>query len=145
MSPYREFATLERVAARPGVASAVQQRAPMKKVDIVQAYGKRIVQIDFDGCEPDQYEAVLAEAERIILREQASAALTLVGDTHFDTVAVAQLTRFATRVNPLLERSAVVGLTGVKKVIFGGIKEHYRAPVGVFDDAEQAKAWLAHH
>ncbi len=119
----------------------------MKKVDIVQAYGKRIVQIDFDGCGPEQYESLLAEAERIIRREQPSAtrALTLVGDTHFDPEAVEQLTRFATRVTPMLERSAVVGLTGVKKVIFGGIKEHYRAPVGVFDDAEQAKEWLARH
>ena len=117
----------------------------MKNVDIVQAYGKRIVQIDFDGCGPEQYEELLAEAERIILREQPAAAraLTIVGETHFDPQAVAQLTRFATRVNPLVERSAVVGLTGVKKVIFGGIKEHYRAPVGLFDDAEQAKAWLA--
>ena len=79
----------------------------------------------------------------MILAEQASTALTLVGDTHFDPEAVAQLTRFATRVNPLLQRSAVVGLTGVKKVIFGGIKPLYRAPVGVFDDAESAKAWLA--
>lgn len=116
----------------------------MKKVDIVQAYGKRIVQIDFDGCGPDQYEGLLAEAERIILQERPTTAraLTLVGDTHFDPEAVAQLTRFAQRVTPLLERSAVVGLTGVKKVIFGGIKEHYRAPVGVFDDTEQAKEWL---
>ncbi len=119
----------------------------MKKVDVVQAYGKRIVQIDFDGCEPDQYGELLAEAERIILQEQPAAAraLTLVGDTHFDPEAVEQLTRFATRVTPLLERSAVVGLTGVKKVIFGGIKEHYRAPVGLFDDPEQAKEWLARH
>jgi hypothetical protein len=145
MSPYREFATLDRESPDRNVARAVQLGPRMKKVDIVQAYGKRIVQIDFDGCGPDQYEAVLAEAERIILREQASTALTLVGDTHFDTEAVEQLTRFATRVTPLLERSAVVGLTGVKKVIFGGIKEHYRAPVGVFDDPEQAKAWLAQH
>lgn len=145
MSPYREFATLDREARRRAVARPVQHSALMKNVDIVQAYGKRIVQIDFDGCGPDQYESVLAEAERIIRREQASTALTLVGDTHFDPEAVEQLTRFATRVTPLLERSAVVGLTGVKKVIFGGIKEHYRAPVGVFDDPEQAKAWLAQH
>jgi hypothetical protein len=145
MSPYREFATLAREARRRAVARPVHHRALMKNVDIVQAYGKRIVQIDFDGCGPDQYESVLAEAERIIRREQASTALTLVGDTHFDPEAVAQLTRFATRVTPLLARSAVVGLTGVKKVIFGGIKEHYRAPVGLFDDPEQAKAWLAQH
>lgn len=145
MSPYREFATLAREARRRAVARPVHHHAVMKNVDIVQAYGKRIVQIDFDGCGPDQYESVLAEAERIIRREQASTALTLVGDTHFDPEAVAQLTRFATRVTPLLERSAVVGLTGVKKVIFGGIKEHYRVPVGVFDDPEQAKAWLAQH
>lgn len=121
-------------------------RYAMSKVEIVQAYGKRIVQIDFDGCGPEQYGAVLAEAERLILQEPSSPrALTLVGDTHFAPEAVEELTKFATRVTPLLEASAVVGLTGVKKVIFGGIKEHYRAPLGVFEDAEQAKQWLAKH
>lgn len=116
----------------------------MSKVEIVQAYGKRIVQIDFNGCGPEQFGSVLAEAERVIRSEPRSPrALTLVGDTHFAPEAVAELTRFATQVTPLLEASAVVGLTGVKKVIFGGIKEHYHAPLGVFEDAEQAKQWLA--
>jgi hypothetical protein len=142
MSPYREIATLERGTHGPPPAGPKD----MSKVEVVQAYGKRIVQIDFDGCGPEQYKTVLAEAERLILQETTSArALTLVGDTHFAPEAVEELTRFATRVTPLLEASAVVGLTGVKKVIFGGIRRHYRAPLGVFEDAEQAKQWLATH
>jgi len=119
----------------------------MAKVEIVQAYGKRIVQIDFNGCAPEQYAPVLAEAERLILQEPPSSvrALTLVGDTHFDPEAVEELSRFASSVSPHLRNGAMVGLSGVKKVIFGGIKPLYRAPVGTFDDAESAKAWLARH
>jgi hypothetical protein len=116
----------------------------MKNVEIVQAYGKRIVKIDLHGCGPEQHAEVLAEAERLIRRETASPrALTLVGDTYFDGEVVQEWTRFAARVTPLLKASAVVGLTGVKKVIFGGIKAHYKAPLRVFDDPESAKQWLA--
>ena len=68
--------------------------------------------------------------------------LTLVGDTHFDPSAVADLSKLASHVSAHLKGGAVVGMTGVKKVIFGGIKPLYRVPIGVFDDAQSAKAWL---
>jgi hypothetical protein len=145
VSPSREIATLDHTTRAHGMARAVHCLAGMKKVEIVQAYGKRIVQIDFDGCSPEQYAPLLEEAERVILQEPPSSVrtLTLVGDTHFDVVAVAELTKFATHVSRHLKGGAMVGLSAVKKVIFGGIKPLYRAPVGVFDDAETAKAWLA--
>ncbi len=129
------------------MAWAVQPGVRMKKVEIVEAYGKRIVQIDFNGCSPEQYGPVLAEAERVILAEPPCTVrtLTLVGDTHFDGEAVHHLRKFAAEVTRFVKGNAMVGLTGVKKVIFGGIKPLYRAPVGVFDDAESAKQWLARH
>ncbi len=118
-----------------------------KNVQILQAYGKRIVQIDMNGCGPEQYAPVLAEAERVILQEPPSSvrALTLVGDTHFDTSAVEELSKFALHVSDHLKGGAMVGMNGVKRVIFGGIKRLYRVPIGVFDDAEAAKEWLARH
>jgi hypothetical protein len=117
----------------------------MKKVEIVEAYGKRIVQIDFNGCTPEQYRPVLAEAERVILSEPPCTVrtLTLVGDTHFDREAVEELSKFAVHVTRFVKGNAMVGLSGVKKVIFGGIKPLYKAPVGVFDDVQSAKEWLA--
>jgi hypothetical protein len=119
----------------------------MKKVEIVQCHGKRIVQIDFSGCAPESYAGVLAEAEEVIRAEPVASVrtLTLVEDTHFDPAAVEELTGFASRVSKHLRGNAMVGVTGVKKVIFGGIRPHYQAPVSLFDDAETAKEWLARH
>jgi hypothetical protein len=129
------------------VALAVQFLPSMKKVEIVECYGKRIVQIDFSGCAPESYGTVLAEAEKVIRAEPPASVrtLTLVEDTHFDPEAVEEMTGFASRVSRHLRGNAMVGITGVKKVIFGGIRPHYQAPVGLFDDAESAKEWLARH
>jgi hypothetical protein len=119
----------------------------MKKVEIVECYGKRIVQIDFSGCAPEAYGVVLAEAERVIRAEPPASVrtLTLVEHTHFGPEAVEEMSGFAARVSKHLRGSAVVGVTGLKKVIFGGIRPHYQAPVGLFDDPETAKEWLARH
>jgi len=129
------------------VARPVQFLPTMKKVEIVECYGKRIVQIDFSGCAPEHYGTVLAEAEKVICAEPPASvrALTLVEDTHFDPEAVEEMTGFASRVSPHLRGNAMVGLTAMKKMIFGGIRPHYQAPVGLFDDPETAKEWLARH
>lgn len=40
-------------------------------------------------------------------------------------------------------RCALVGIDGVKKVVFGGIKPLFTIPVELFGDIESAKDWLA--
>jgi hypothetical protein len=44
---------------------------------------------------------------------------------------------------PFLKANALVGITGMKKVVFAGIKPLYRVPFELFDDRDAAKDWLA--
>jgi hypothetical protein len=117
----------------------------MSRVTTCVHGGRSIVQIDFDGCQPGTFSPTIVEAQRIILRAPPSSvlALTIVENVHFDTDTVLQMKRFAAACMPFLKANALVGITGMKKVVFAGIKPLYRVPFELFDDRDAAKDWLA--
>ena len=104
-----------------------------------------IVQIDFNGCVPGQFAPIIDEAQKVICAQPANSvlALTLVENVRFDPGTVVEMQRFVSVVTRHLRANALVGITGMKKVVFGGIKPFYRAPVELFDDTSAARAWLA--
>jgi hypothetical protein len=117
----------------------------MSKVTQIVHGAKQIVQIDFNGCTPGQFAPIIEEAQRAILGSPPGSvlALTLVENVRFDPATVIEMQRFVSRVGPHLKANAIVGITGMKKVVFGGIKPLYRAPVELFDTVAPAKDWLS--
>jgi hypothetical protein len=107
--------------------------------------GKRIIEIDFGTCTPGKFAPIIAEARRIIAAEPPSSvlALTCVENVRFDPGTVVEMQRFASAAMPFLRANAIVGVTGMKKVVFGGIKPLYKVPVELFDAIADAKDWLA--
>ncbi len=107
--------------------------------------GKQIVQIDFNGCTPGAFAPIIQDAKRTITSSPRGEvlALTLLQNIRFDAGTVLEMERFITAVQPYLKANALVGITGLKKVIFNGVKGLYRAPVELFDDPAAAKSWLA--
>jgi hypothetical protein len=117
----------------------------MSQVRTTLHKGKRIIEIDFAGCAPGAFAPVIAEAKRALLAEPPSSvlALTCVDSVRFDPATVVEMQRFATVAMPFLKANAIVGVTGIKKIVFGGIKPLYKVPVELFDSAAAAKDWLA--
>lgn len=107
--------------------------------------GKGIVAIDFEGCKPGAFAPVISEAMKVIRGGERGSvlALTRLEDVRFDPATVAEMQRFASAAQPWLKANALVGITGIKKVVFAGIKPLYRVPVELFDDVKLAKDWLA--
>lgn len=107
--------------------------------------GKRIVEIDFDGCKPGAYAPVVAQAMKLISASPAGSvlAMTRFENVRFDPATVVEMQRFASAAQPFLKANALVGITGMKKVVFGGIKPLYRIPVELFDEPGAARDWLA--
>ncbi len=64
-------------------------------------------------------------------------------DVRFDMGTVKEMQHYASTVMPHLARCALVGIDGVKKVVFGGIRPLFTIPVELFGDLESAKDWLA--
>jgi hypothetical protein len=107
--------------------------------------GKRIVEIDFDGCKPGGFAPVVSEAMKIIAAGPAGSvlAMTRFENVRFDPGTVLEMQRFASAAQPYLKANALVGITGMKKVVFGGVKPLYRVPVELFDEPGAARDWLA--
>lgn len=107
--------------------------------------GRRIVEIDFDGCKPGAFAPIVADAMKIISAgpEGSVLALTRFDNVRFDPGTVLEMQRFASAAQPFLKANALVGITGMKRVVFGGVKPLYRVPVELFDDPASAREWLA--
>jgi hypothetical protein len=117
----------------------------MDRITHVTHLGKQIVVIDFTGCAPGQYAAVIAEAERFVLKQplQSVRALTIVEDVSFDMDTVKEMQHFVSATTPHLKGNAIVGVEGMKKIVWGGIKPFYKVPASLFPDAGAARDWLA--
>ncbi len=116
----------------------------MANVTTTMHNGKRIVEIDFDGCKPGQYAPVVAQAMKIISTGMPGSvlAMTRFENVRFDPATVLEMQRFASAAQPYLKANALVGITGMKKVVFGGVKPLYKIPVELFDDPQAARDWL---
>ncbi len=106
--------------------------------------GKRLVEIDFGGCKPGAFGPVVEQAMKVISAGPAGSvlAMTRFENVRFDPGTVVEMQRFASAAQPYLRANALVGITGLKKVVFGGIKPLYRTPVELFDDPAAARDWL---
>ena len=107
--------------------------------------GKRIVEIDFDGCRPGTFAPIVAQAMKVLSSAAPGSvlAMTRFDNVRFDPATVVEMQRFASASMPYLKANALVGITGMKKVVFQGVKPLYRIPVELFDDPAAARDWLA--
>jgi hypothetical protein len=117
----------------------------MARVTNVPYLSKQILQIDFNGCTPGSYGPVIQEAMSALVREPRGSvlALTLLQNVRFDPATAVEMERFARQAQPYLKANALVGIEGLKKVVFMGVRPLFRVPVDLFDVAEKAKRWLA--
>ena len=117
----------------------------MSRVTQLTHLGQQVIQIDFTGCEPGEYAPVIAEAEKIILKQplRSVRALTIVDDVRFDMGTVKEMQQFVSATTPHLKGNAIVGVEGMKKIVCGGSKPFYKVPADLFSDVESAKTWLS--
>lgn len=117
----------------------------MSRVSTVVHRDRRIVVIDFTGCKPGGYAAVIAEAEAILRKEPPGSvrAMTIVENLSFDTSTANEMRQFVISTQPHLKANAVVGVTGLKKVVWMGVRPFYEVPAEAFVEREAALDWLA--
>jgi hypothetical protein len=116
----------------------------MSAVTPIVHAGKPLVHIDFRGCVPGTFAPVIREAQAYLAAQPRGTvlALTNVEDVRFDPATVAEMQRFVTAATPYLKANALVGITGMKAVVFNGIKPFYKVPVQLCPTEDTGKAWL---
>jgi len=116
----------------------------MERIRFVQHNGKEILFLDFSECKAGEVPALIAESKTVIRTKPANSLLTLtdVTNTRFDDNVTAGMKEFAAHNKPYVKAAAVVGITGLKKILFDAVMVFSKRKIHAFDSVEQAKAWL---
>jgi hypothetical protein len=107
--------------------------------------GKQIFFIDFRDAPVAASLKTIADAKAQVARCQPNSLLTLTDVTNavYDEVVAEKLKELAAANKPFVKASAVVGVAGLKKVVFNMVILFTRRKMSLFDDLAAARKWLA--
>ncbi|MFZ5351155.1 MAG: hypothetical protein ACOZCL_00375 [Bacillota bacterium] len=116
----------------------------MDRVSFIQHKGKKILQIDFTDCHKDEVLKVIEMAKKTISHEPKNSVLTLtkVANTKYDTNTSEALKEYTNHNKPYVKAAAVIGLSGLQKVLYMTIVRFTGRNLQLFDDDTTAKDWL---
>lgn len=124
-------------------ADTVEAIAP-GRVRFIEHQGKRVLFINYSHCDVAMLKAVAEEGHRAIAREQPNSVLTLndVTGTTFDKESVAVLQARVAANAPYVRRAAVIGISGLQRLIYEGVQAFSRRRIPLFETRQQALNWL---
>jgi hypothetical protein len=115
------------------------------RVRFIEHQGKRVLFINYSHCDVAMLKAVAEEGHRVIAREQPNSVLTLndVTGTTFDKESVAVLQNKVAGNAPYVLRAAVIGISGLQRLIYEGVQAFSRRRIPHFESRQEALNWLA--
>jgi len=89
-------------------------------------------------------KAVAEDGHRVIAQEPPNSVLTLndVTGTSFDKESVAVLQAKVAANAPFVRKAAVIGISGLQRLIYEGVQAFARRRLPVFESSREALAWL---
>jgi hypothetical protein len=109
--------------------------------------GKNILCLNVSGLklkDKPEFRKYIESAEEQIRKHPLKSLLmvTNVTDTGFDTEVAAIMGEYATHNTPYVKASALVGVSGVQKVVLAAIKALIGRDFFLADTMDEAKEWL---
>jgi hypothetical protein len=114
-------------------------------VDWIHYGGKKILYVDYNGVKNEnELLKILYEEIEILKREtQRQLILVNIGNSYSTEKYKQEVQRLTKEVvRHKTEKSAIVGMVGLKKIIFGTMIKLSDGHVRLFDNEEDAKIWL---
>lgn len=114
------------------------------RVKFIKHHEKEILFLDFSNSQTDEILKTIEDAKRVISARPANSLLTLtdVTNARFNEQVGEGMKHFTAHNKPFVKAGAVVGITGLKRIIFGAVMAFSKRKLEPFDDIEQAKRWL---
>lgn len=114
------------------------------RVRFITHRGKRVLSINYSHCDVAQLKAIAEEGHRMISRERLNSVLTLndVAGTSFDHESVEALKSKVAANAPYVKRAAVIGISGLQRLIYEAVKLFTRRNIPLFSTREEALDWL---
>lgn len=108
--------------------------------------GQPLIVVDYSGMRDKQevLDLIWSSAREIQSRPPGSQRVLMrVHDVHFDGRVVSALKEAGVQNKPYLKAVAVVGITGLTKIIHRAMMTLMRIEMPAFDTDEEAREWLA--
>lgn len=119
----------------------------MARTHFIEHGGRRIVLLDLTGLtNPAETLAAIDEAKAFIAQQPKEGqllTLTHVRGSQFDTQVVQALRGLVEHNKPYVRAGAVVGLSGLMRVVYSTLVHLTGRNLRAFDDLEAAKEYLA--
>jgi hypothetical protein len=117
----------------------------MARVNRLTFNGKPIVHLDLTNLKPGEFKPVFAEAMRVLTPHPPRSArvVTDVEGARFDAATIVEFEAFVREATPRCLANAIVGVNGIRRVAWIGLKPFYKCPAELADSLEAGKAWVA--
>jgi hypothetical protein len=119
----------------------------MERVQFIEHKGRKILHLNFADCKPNEVLQVIGQAKSIINTQSLKSVYTLTDVTNsaFNSAVSDAMKDFVLHNKPYVVASAVVGVTGLKQIIFNAVMKLSGRKLTAFENLEAAKDWLASH
>ncbi len=119
----------------------------MDRVHLIHYHEHVILHLDFSHCTETEIEQVVHAAKREVVKHPVGSLCTLTDITGspFNDHVVSLLKDLAKHNKIYVTAGAVVGVTGMKRIILQAVEKFSGRTFNVCDSIEQAQDWLAAH
>ncbi|HUN56117.1 MAG TPA: hypothetical protein VMU29_13280 [Smithella sp.] len=108
--------------------------------------GKKILYADYSGFKGDAAALQIENdaVDAVVCQQAPSSVLCItdVRDTLASSEAMVIIKNSAKRTNPYIRKQAVIGVTGVRRVLADAVVRFSGQNLSLFDSMEQAQEWL---
>jgi hypothetical protein len=117
----------------------------MERVQFIDHKGKKLLHLNFANCTPDEILSTIELAKPTIRAQapQSVRTLTDVTNAGFNSKVSEALKEFVIHNKPYVVAAGVVGVTGLKQVIYNAVMKLSGRKLTAFDTMTEAKDWLA--
>lgn len=117
----------------------------MERARFIQHKGKEIFMLDCSDCKPADIHAIIDECARQVQARPPKSVrtMTIAGGGRFDNDVIGRLKELTKGNEPYVEKAALVGITGLYKVVVLAVAAFSRREFHLFDTVEEAKEYLA--
>jgi hypothetical protein len=117
----------------------------MDETKFVEHKGKRVLCVNLTGITDTQTAVNIIEAAKNIIRMQPQKSLLIatdVSNSNFNSATAAAIKEFAAFNTRFVKAGAVIGITGLKKLLYDVTVKLAGRYIGTFNTLEDALDWL---
>jgi len=115
-----------------------------ERVKFIKHEGRDILYLNFVDCNTNDVLRTINEAKSVIGAQPEGSLLTLtdVTNARFNEDVTNRMKEFTAHNKHFVKAAAIIGVTGIKKIIFEAVMMFSKRKIHIFNNISEAKDWL---